>query len=239
MSFIKNCQMSIFGNYESIVPESDLVRNLADALKEYEFIPGTIDVGLFDSVRGEASIGKRIHMISENECWKINILMERIDFLYTYKESGKEYFRLEDVCDTLLGISECVFQVLEEVRGKRLALNCRVIQDLTDMDIVRLIPEDILGITHYKNNVQRQLMSFANTANVTFGDEKSEDSNVIFKADVDARENKRRLTAAYDINTLSENMQLRFVPKDLNAYAMAAREKINEMIKDFDSFMEK
>ncbi len=82
-------------------------------------------------------------------------------------------------------------------------------------------------------------MSFANTANVTFGDEKSEDSNVIFKADVDARENKRRLTAAYDINTLSENMQLRFVPKDLNAYAMAAREKINEMIKDFDSFMEK
>ena len=100
MSFIKNCQMSIFGNYESIVPESDLVRNLADALKEYEFIPGTIDVGLFDSVRGEASIGKRIHMISENECWKINILMERIDFLYTYKESGKEYFRLEDVCDT-------------------------------------------------------------------------------------------------------------------------------------------
>ncbi len=148
MSFIKNCQMSIFGNYESIVPESDLVRNLADALKEYEFIPGTIDVGLFDSVRGEASIGKRIHMISENECWKINILMERIDFLYTYKESGKEYFRLEDVCDTLLGISECVFQVLEEVRGKRLALNCRVIQDLTDMDIGRLIPEDILGITH-------------------------------------------------------------------------------------------
>ena len=61
MSILRTCQMSIFGNYEGIVPESELVRKLADALKEYEFIPGTIDVGFFDSSKGEASIGKRIH----------------------------------------------------------------------------------------------------------------------------------------------------------------------------------
>lgn len=239
MSIIKTCQMSIFGNYESIIPESGLVLGLAEALKEYEFIPGTIDIGLFDSDKGEASIGKRIHMVSNDGCWQINILMERIDFTYFYHETGKEYSCINSVCDIAIRLSQCVFSVLEEVRGKRLALNCRVMHDLTDSDIHKIIPEDIFGIGHYKNNMQRQLIKLANTAVFEFGDDKKEESNVVFKVDIDVRENTRRLITICDINTLSENTQLRFLPKDMNTYAITVREKINEMLLDFQSFMEK
>ena len=146
MALIKNCQMSIFGSYEGIVPESELVRKLADALKEYEFIPGTIDVGFFDSSKGEASIGKRIHMVSDDGCWKINIMMERIDFTYSYKEGTKEYSQINNVCDATLKFSECVFGVLGEIRGRRLALNCKVPYELTDDDIRKLILKDTMGI---------------------------------------------------------------------------------------------
>ncbi len=239
MSIIKTCQMSIFGNYESIVPESGLVLRLTEALKEYEFIPGTIDVGLFDSDKGKASIGKRICMVSDDECWKINILMERIDFTYFYKETGKEYSHINSVNDAAVKLSHCVFPVLEEVRGKRLALNCKVLHDLTDSCIQKIIPEDIFGIGHYKKNVQRQLVNLANTAVFEFGDGKKEESNVVFKVDIDARENKKRLITTCDINTLSENGQPRFIPEDMNTYAVTVREKIQEMLLDFQAFMEK
>lgn len=239
MALIKSCQMSIFGNYEDIVPESELVRKLADALKEYEFIPGTIDIGLFDSSKGEASIGKRIHMVSDDECWKINIMMERIDFTYFYKEGAKVYSGIESVCDVALKLSERIFSVLAEVRGRRLALNCKVLYELTDDSIRKLILKDTMGISQYKEEVQRQFVNFANTAVFEFGNGKMEESNVIFKADIDARENKKRLIATCDINTLAENRQLRFVPEDLNMYAAVVREKINEMLLEFQSFMEK
>ncbi len=239
MALIKNCQMSIFGSYEGIVPESELVRKLADALKEYEFIPGTIDVGFFDSSKGEASIGKRIHMVSDDGCWKINIMMERINFTYSYKEGTKEYSRINNVCDAALKFSECVFSVLGEIRGRRLALNCKVPYELTDDDIRKLILKDTMGISQYKEGVQRQLLHLVNTAVIEFGNGKTEESNVVFKTEVDARKSEKRLIITCDINTLAENKQLKFVPEDLNMYVVAAREKISGMLLDFQSFMER
>lgn len=239
MSILRTCQMSIFGNYENIVPESELVLKLAEALKEYEFIPGTIDVGLFDETKGEAAIGKRIHMVSNDGCWVINILMERIDFKYSYKEGTREYAQVEKVCVIAAKLAQCVFDVLEEVRGKRLGLYCSVRYDLTDICVHRIMAEDAFGVSQFaKRNIEMQLVRFANVDTIEFGDGKSEKSNMVLNVNLDTRENRNRLLVTCDVNTVSDNRQARFMPKDLSDYTAVAREKIREMLSDFQAYIE-
>lgn len=240
MSILRTCQMSIFGNYEGIVPESELVLRLAEALKEYGFIPGTIDVGLFDETKGEASIGKRIHMISNDECWTINIMIERIDFKYSYKKGTIEYSRIENVCETAAKLAQCVFGVLEDVRGRRLGLYCSVGYDLTDSNIRKIITENTFGLSQFaERNVKMQLVRLANIDIVEFGDGKREKSNVVLNVNIDTRENKNKLLVTCDVNTVSDSKQMRFIPKDFGAYAAAAQEKIHEMLSDFQAYIER
>lgn len=65
-----------------------------------------------ESLGGGASIGKRIHMISNDECWTINIMIERIDFKYSYKKGTTEYSRIENVCET--AVQEKIHEMLSD-----------------------------------------------------------------------------------------------------------------------------
>ena len=128
---------------------------------------------------------------------------------------------------------------MEEVRGKRLGLYCSVRYNLTDICVHRIMAEDAFGVSQFaKRNIEMQLVRFANVDTIEFGDGKSEKSNMVLNVNLDTRKNRNRLLVTCDVNTVSDNRQVRFMPKDLSDYTAVAREKIREMLSDFQAYIE-
>lgn len=99
--------------------------------------------------------------------------------------------------------------------------------------------EDAFGVSQFaKRNIEMQLVRFANVDTIEFGDGKSEKSNMVLNVNLDTRKNRNRLLVTCDVNTVSDNRQVRFMPKDLSDYTAVAREKIREMLSDFQAYIE-
>jgi len=83
---VLNLQMSLFGSFINIKPETDIVINLLTSLKEDKFIPGSADIASVDLKTGKMNVESRMQMISPDKTWSIVFLPERIDFNYNYQE---------------------------------------------------------------------------------------------------------------------------------------------------------
>ena len=62
MDRILNLQVSLFGSFIDIKPETNIILNLMTALKEESFIPGTVDLAVLDPTTQKITTDSRIQM---------------------------------------------------------------------------------------------------------------------------------------------------------------------------------
>ena len=67
MGKVQNLQLSIFGDYISIKPNTDLFIQLLSALREEQFIPGSVDIANIDIKTGRLAIDHRVQLLSLNK----------------------------------------------------------------------------------------------------------------------------------------------------------------------------
>jgi hypothetical protein len=138
MDKVLNLQMSLFGSFMNIKPETEIVIKLLTSLKEDKFIPGSADVASVDLKTGKMSVESRMQMMSPDKTWTIVFLPERIDFNYGYQSDTPVYKNIDTILTYANTLVEKVFCVFPATTGNRLALNCKLsLENMTPDDMMQ------------------------------------------------------------------------------------------------------
>ena len=127
MDRILNLQVSLFGSFIDIKPETNIILNLMTALKEESFIPGTVDLAVLDPTTQKITTDSRIQMISKDRTYSIVFLEERIDFNYNFQPDTKAIKKVTDIYRYIGNLIVKVFSVFPKITGNRIAFNGKIL----------------------------------------------------------------------------------------------------------------
>ena len=97
MARLNNLQLSLFGNFINIKPQTDIVIKLLTALQVEQFIPGSADIANVDIKTGKVTLDSRMQLVSPDKTWTIVFLNDRIDFNYNFQDTTTVYKDAERV----------------------------------------------------------------------------------------------------------------------------------------------
>ena len=240
MDKILNFQASLFGNFVDIKPDAKTILKLLTKLQDEDFIPGSFEVNKVDIQTGKLTTESRLQIISTDKSKSIVFLEERIDFNYNYNENASVYKSIEKLCDLVKPFITKVFSEFSDMRGNRLALNCRILMDeMTDEEFDVFYKRFTIPLKIYSNEALEEWSIRYNhyESMPVLGDDIKEKCNRIISMErnvVNSVISPKRVIAILDVNTLPENKELRFNHNNLLPFMDAAKNFIEEAIKEIE-----
>lgn len=235
MDKILNFQVSLFGRFIDIKPKTDIILKLLTNLQDEAFIPGTVDLAVLDPMTKKITTDSRIQMISQNKAWSIVFLEERIDFNYNFQPDTMSIKKIVDAYEYIKKLIEKVFSVFPDTTGNRIAFNGKILlNEMTDEEIDRFMNKFSSPLSIYNNKKLTEWAVRFNSREQISWDNHCEECNCITEISKiinveNADENRMLITV--DLNTIQQNMDLRFKYGDMLQFSEKAKE-ISENIVD-------
>lgn len=222
MESILNLQMSLFGSFINIKPKNDLVIQLLTNLQDYNFIPGTVEVAMIDATTKQITSDSRLQLISEDKTINIVFLQDRIDFNYNFIPNTELLKDIRSLVNYMGNLVQKVFAAFASTNGNRLALNCRCLLEKMNDENLSSFVEKYTHLPSFAsiNNLSEWNMRLNSPQSMTVRADTNEPCNRIVEFGImRSLDNSKSIGLTFDINTLAENMEMRFNYEDLVFFA--------------------
>lgn len=223
MESILNLQLSLFGSFINIKPQNDIVIQLLTNLKEENFMPGTVDIAMVDANTKQISSESRLQLVSEDKTLNIVFLQDRIDFNYNLIPNTPQIKNIQFLVNNMATLIQKVFAAFSSTTGNRLAFNCRFLLDKMEEEKMDLFIKRYSNVPSFfqSSNVAEWNMRFNNPAEVPVKGDAKEMCNRIVEFGImqSAIDDSNAIGIAFDINTLADNLELRFNYENLMFFA--------------------
>lgn len=235
MDKILNFQVSLFGRFIDIKPETDIILKLLTNLKDEAFIPGTVDLAVLDPMTKKITTDSRIQMMSQNKAWSIVFLEERIDFNYNFQPDTMSMKKIVDVYEYIKKLIEKVFSVFPNTMGNRIAFNGKILlNEMTDEEADAFMNRFSSPMSIYNDKKLTEWAVRFNSKEQISWNNHCEECNCITEISKIinvGNTNENRILIGVDLNTIQENMELKFKYEDMLQFSEKAKE-ISENIVD-------
>jgi Cu/Ag efflux protein CusF len=243
MSRVNTLQMSLFGNFINIKPQTNLVISLLTALQEEQFIPGAAEIANIDMKTGKITVDNRMQLMVPDRSWSIVFLGERIDFNYVYQNGAVTYSNPNKLIDYGRKIIEKTFSVFENTTGNRVAVNCSVIIDDLDENARKEFCNKYtkkLGI--FENDSYTEWGVRFNSRGIVKIQDKEEKCNRIIDMQMIERPTTNEqsngdlhdIVITMDINTAEVTPEKNFSYEDLLVFSNEASDIISKAFKELE-----
>lgn len=234
-----NMQFSIFGEYTDIKVTQENVFKLMNELKGNQLLPSTVTNQNVNLNTGKVEIESRISFISEDKYFNFIINNNRIDFNYELLDNIK-YEDMDNFLDNIFINFNNIYKRINNVfniKGNRLALNVNVLGEAKINNKLNKYYNDYLkGFNFYKDKkINDFSYSVSGRTVINIGLNK-EDINVIteIKTATNNENLEQRLIAHFDLNTLYENMQVRFMDDNISSFLNNLKPVLKKLVLDFE-----
>lgn len=245
MGKVQNLQLSIFGDYISIKPNTDLFIQLLSALREEQFIPGSVDIANIDIKTGRLAIDHRVQLLSLNKVWSITFFDNRIDFNYNYQEGTEAYPGIKPIVLRGKELIQKTFGPIPDTVGNRLAVNCRIfLEHMTSEELKRFFDRFSKTLEAAKDNDYAEWSVRYNIRdNLLVGEDRSELCNRIIEMgqierpiiNQDKVENVKDIVITLDVNTDALNNRNRFKYQNLLLFSDQATAFIAKTVEEIEA----
>lgn len=223
MKEIINIQLSVFGSFEHVKATPDIVSQLIP-LFDNQFMPSVFEMKIFDAANNSVENENRLRLISTDKKNEIVFLPNRIDC--NCKDGGEDFEVLNTLIDLL---SEHLGKTMEflNVRGNRFALNGQLVID----EISSSYDEYINAKSFFK---EKEILEWSTNINaktkVTILDEEEEINNILNLKLVENNDGNKATMVAFDINTMPENIKMRFEKNAIASFLVLAKQNTHEIL---------
>lgn len=243
---ILNLQLSIFGNFSRIQPNTSLVIKLLSNLKDKNFMPGALNSTSVNAATGKLTVNSRLQLYSPNKEWVISFLDERIDFNYLFNEKNPIQSSFDPLIKEGNSLITSIFNALDNnIKGNRLAVNLKTIfDDMSEEKLKKIGKELILSPTkEYEKDYTDWRISLNSRGKFNIGKESSETCNRILEflrynyiknnsQPLTQSKQHKTLMIALDLNTLPQNLETRFTGDNLKFFSNDVKQFIQNNIDD-------
>jgi hypothetical protein len=223
MESILNLQMSLFGSFTNIKPKNDLIIQLLTNLKDYNFIPGTVEVAVLDAQTKQITSDSRLQLFSEDKTINIVFLQDRIDFNYNLLPDALPIKDIRSLVDSIGKYVQKVFSVFPSTTGNRLAINCRCLLDNMNEIELKSFIEKYNKIPSFLSidNLSEWNMRLNNPEYLLVNVDNKEICNRIIEIGImnSVLDDSKAIGLTFDVNTVADNTEMRFTYKDLLFFA--------------------
>ena len=223
MESILNLQLSLFGSFINIKPKNDIVMQLLTNLQEENFIPGTVDIAVIDADTKQISSESRLQMVSEDKTVNIVFLQDRIDFNYNLLPNTPQAKNLKALVNNMANLIQKVFATFVSTTGNRLAFNCRFLTDKKTKESIETFIQRYSHIPSFfqNSNVTEWNIHFNSPEEVPVSEDTKEVCNRIVEFGImqSTMDDSKSIGVVFDINTLANNLELRFNYENLMFFA--------------------
>ena len=213
MESIINFQMSFFGPYAYIRPDSKNISLLLNRFSDDKFIPSTITTATLNTLDGSFNDEKRINMVSIDDSWGIAIMPDRIDVNFPIKANKKIDIEYDTMVNKASDLSLKMMNIFD-LKTKRLAINSRcVLPKMSEKTVGAFYKKVFNPLNYYEDKKISSWVAVINGIERFKICGNDEDINVITNVSLGHSNDPNdpfRIVVAYDINTLSENTTERF-----------------------------
>ena len=240
MEKILNFQLSLFGGFVDLKPETDIIIKLLTNLSSEKFVPSTVDVAILDALTKKITSESRIQMISQDKQWSVVFLADRIDINYEYNGEATIYNNFDDVVNYSNILLSKVFLTFPETKGNRLAMNCRVLLNICNSEeVVKFTTRFSTPLSLYGDLFPTEWSVRWNVRDkIKINDENSEICNRITELSMinfaDESGSSSRIVAILDTNTLAENVINRFKYDNLADFSQNAKEYMSKVLLEVE-----
>lgn len=242
MDKIVNFQLSLFGSFINIQPDTDIAMHLMSHLADENMIPATATVNTVDPLNKNITTENRMQMVSQDKNWIIVFFQERIDVTYAYVGGDNVYTSISDVCDKAITLLKKTFASFAGTTGNRLAVNGRVILNaMSDEEKKAFIRRFSTPLSlHANESLEEWNLHYNAKREMKITDDKSElcnsivDLGEIIAINSTDESISNRMSIGFDINTAPENQEARFKYTDLESFALSARIEMEKLLLEIE-----
>lgn len=226
-------QLSVFGSFGSIVPESENLISLMKSLKG--FIPGSLKSLSINALSGQIESANRIQMANSESGWRIDFQVDRTDVIYSkpISQDGLEF--LEGQVAEGLDILSKAFDAISIIpEFSRLAINAQFVKvtgkEKPKIPFITSLPsyiESDKGIKEWNITLNR-------AGNVTIdSEEKTNELLTCSLAHAATDPSQNAILFTLDINTIAENTTRRFSIEQYKTFLDYGIQRMDTMLNDF------
>lgn len=238
MDRILNLQVSLFGSFIDIKPETNIILNLMTALKEESFIPGTVDLAVLDPTTQKITTDSRIQMISKDRTYSIVFLEERIDFNYNFQPDTKAIKKVTDIYRYIGNLIVKVFSVFPKITGNRIAFNGKILLNkMTNEEMYDFMHKFSSPLSIYKDKkLEQWIVKFNSREQITWNNHQEECNYITELSKVYNTQNVEddRILVSIDLNTIPENISYRFQYEDILQFSESAKQIFENIMTEIE-----
>lgn len=232
-----NYQFSIFGSY-SIQPTAEIIPELMSEINEElpeSFIPTIIDIPNVDLKNQSVNIITNLKLITSDRRFSIVLLNDRIDINYNkvsdLEQDENEFFHMAEQALRLI-------MDRFNLSSNRLAINIRkAIMPLSPIDLNSFGKEFLKCGQYYNDKLFNEWSTRVNSqTNVSLQD-KCEEINVITNLSNASDYSQNAVVCHIDINTLPQNMDMRFKKDILTSFINATMPIAQDIMKGIEGLI--
>lgn len=229
-------QLSMFGEFTNISSDTSLIIKLLSALKDKNFLPGTLNSASIDVQTGKLTVNNKLQLYSPNKIWTISFLDNRIDFDYSYHEMEPHTWSIDSLIKYGGSLIDNVFSVLDiSMKGNRLAVNSKIIfNDMTDEKLDKIGKKLVPSPTKdYKKKYTDWRLSLNSQEEISLSEGDKETYNRILEIlkysyvknsiQTQPMSPKRTILLSFDLNTLPQKTESRFTKGSLKEFSNKVR----------------
>ena len=238
MANFMDIQFSVFGNFKEIEATHENIMRLMMELKDFKLLPSTFVNQNINIDTKEVESENRISFVSMDQSFKLVINSERVDFTYNSNkiEKSNDTVFINEKFTYFYEVYLALFKTLE-IKGNRLAVNINLLGDrIINNSVAEYFNNNIKAFKFYKDknisdwNYSTTAKSFITINNL------NEELNIITNlntiSNIDNLE--KRLLCHFDINTVKENTNERFINENINDFLENLKIILKELIANFE-----
>lgn len=223
IDFVLRYQASIFVDSRDIIPSAEIITKLVNEFKDKNMLPSTFKQMEFPN----SPPSTRLRLSTSDEEWIVNFALQRIDVIRNSKEiPGKAILPIVDFCSEATTLFSRILTLFPK-KAKRLSLISSYLLEEMSLDALKKIFLALYNpITFYQVNCPNEWNSrVVSKVPFSFGDTE-EQINVVteinkINGEMGSQDEVKmieRLQVNFDINTVQDNQDFRFVPIDINSF---------------------
>lgn len=166
MENIQEIKFSMIGNYENLIATPENFDSLGEFIKKYKLLPNQLTIHTID--KNSIKLVQRIKLESHVKKFRIEILPDRIDFIYN-KKTEFDTFNYDDIVKELINLASDLDGVFN-VNVNRIAIliggvfknekHCKLFENNECLNIENAVEWDVRFATREKFVTGNQLEDF-------------------------------------------------------------------------------
>lgn len=242
MDKILNFQMSLFGTFTNVQPNLELTMKINESLQNDNFVPGTIQVDIFNPIERKMISETRLQMVSVDQMWTVVFLGDRIDVNYSYIDGDVYYDSVELIMEKASNICKKAFAPIAATTGTRLAINGRfLLNEMNESTKQAFIARFLIQPKVYENRLLSEWnIRYNSLTHIATNELSSEECNFIISLGDIVRINSQtgvqstRTSVGIDINTSPANQENKYTVNDLLYFSKGALVNMNAALNEIE-----